>query len=150
MSTRKYDPLPEPNPIANDRRRARKRLELATDASCMFCGERNPDALQALRRTILEAHHAAGEVNDPDLVGPLCKTHHAIVTALGWDAALDLTHRPLSVLARAAGALQSLAVFLQALAEALLRFARELLMLEAALDRRYTSWRKLPEAARRA
>ena len=150
MSTRKRSPLPEPKPIANARRRTRKRHEFPADAACVFCGERNPDALQALRRTIMEAHHAAGEVNDPDLVGPLCTTHHAIVTALGWDAALDLTHRPLSVLARAAGALHSLAVFLHALAEALLRFASELAALEAALDRRYPSWRKLPEADRDA
>jgi hypothetical protein len=150
MSARTRDPLPEPDPIANDRRRARKRRALPPDAACIFCGERNPDALQAVRRTLLEAHHAAGEVNDPVLVASLCKTHHAIVSALGWDAALDLTHRPLSVLARAAGALHSLAVFLQALAEALLRFARDLLRLEEALDRRYPSWRKLAEADRHA
>ena len=112
----------------------------------MLCGERNPDALLALKRSTIEAHHAAGHVNDPDLVGPLCKTHHSIVTALGWEAALDLAHAPGTVLARAAGGLQSLAVFLQALAEALFRFAAELAALEAALDGRYPSWLKLPEA----
>lgn len=150
MSARRRDPLPEPNPIANDRRRARKRHQLPEDAACAFCGERNPDALRPFRRTTTEAHHPAGEANDPDLVVALCMTHHAIVTALGWDAALDLTRRPVTVLARAAGALQSLAVFLQALAEALLRLARELLALEAGLDRRLPSWRKLPEAGRDA
>jgi len=150
MSTRKQSPMPEPKPIANDRRRARKRHELPPDAACVFCGERNPEKLIAVRRSVLDGHHAAGEVNDPDLIVVLCKNHHAVVTALGWDAALELTHRPLSVLARAAGALQSLAVFLQSLAEALLRFASEFRALEAALDRRYPSWRKLPGADRDA
>lgn len=150
MSARTRGQLPESDPIGNDRRRRRKRHALPPDAACTFCGERNPDALVSVGRSLLEANHPLGEAYEPDLVGPLCKNDHAIFHALGRDAALDLTHGPVSVLARAAGALHSLAVFLQALAETLLRFAQELASLEAALDRRYPSWRKLAEADRNA
>lgn len=138
--------MPEPKPIANHRRRVRKRALLPPDAACTECGERNPDALVAVRRTILDGHHAAGEVYDQDCIAVLCKNHHAIETARGLDAGLDLAHRELSTLARVAGALHSLALFLQSLAEALLRMARELSLLEAAFDRRYPKWRTLPEA----
>jgi len=150
MSERKQSRRTGPDPIANDRRRARKRHRLPADAACTFCGERNPDALVAVKRSVLDGHHALAKVNDPDVIAVVCRTHHAIVTAIGWDAALELMHAPASVLARAAGALQSLAVFLQALAEALLRVAAELVAFESALDRRYPTWRKLPEADRNA
>jgi hypothetical protein len=150
MSERRQTRRAGPDPIANDRRRARKLHRLPADAACTFCGERNPDALVAVKRSVLDGHHAVGEAHDPRLIVVLCKSHHAIVTALGWDAALDLSHEPRSVLARTAGALESLAVFLQALVEAILRFAAELVALESALDRRYPTWRRLAEADRDA
>lgn len=101
-----------------------------------------------VRRSLLDAHHPSGDVNDPDFVVPLCKNCHAIESARELDAGIDLRHRTRTVLELAAGAARSRAVFHRGLADAEERNADELATLEERLDRRYPKWRDLPEAHR--
>jgi hypothetical protein len=136
------------DPIANDRRRARKRYEIPPDAACALCGVTTPEALARVNRKVLDGHHVSAETNDPDLFVPLCKNCHAVVTAAQLDAGVDLEHRPRTVLEREAGAARSEAVLFRAFADARERRADQLSVLEHRLDRRYPKWRELPEAQR--
>jgi len=135
------------NPIANDRRRARKAHKLPPDAACTFCGITTPEVLLAAGESLIDGDHFSAEANDPDLVIPLCKNDHAIRTAHQHDEGVDLAHDDgRSVLARHAAALQSEAAFHRDYADAQGRRATQLLTLEEALDQNFPTWRDLPEA----
>ncbi len=136
-----------PNPIANDRRRARKRSKLPPDAACILCGITAPEVLIPVLRSFIDGDHVSGDANDPDLVVPLCKNCHAIRTAHQHDEGVDLSHTgDRSVLTRQAGARQSRAALFRDLAEAEEREAVQRIALEEALDHKDPSWRDLPEA----
>jgi hypothetical protein len=137
-----------PNPIANDRRAARREHTLGEDAACAFCGERTPETLISVSRTTLEEqHHVSGRTNDSDLTVLLCRNCHALVTEgqlrLGVDLRRD-TQR--TVLERQEGALISQAAFDRARADAEQRQARQLAALVVRLDRERPDWREWPEA----
>jgi hypothetical protein len=135
------------DPIAADRRRARKRNKLPPDPACVFCGITVPEVLIPAPRSLINADHVSGDANDPDLVAPLCKNCHAIRTAHQHDAGADLAHGDdRSVLARQAAAAQSQAAFFRDLADARERDASRLLALEGAFDREPPGWRDLKEA----
>jgi hypothetical protein len=135
------------DPIAADRRRARKARKLPPDAACAFCGITTPEVLLAVGRSLLDGDHVSGEANDPDLVISLCKNDHAIRSAHQHDEGVDLAHDDgRSVLARQAAALQSEAAFHRDYADAQERRATQLLELEKAFDRKDPNWRDLPEA----
>lgn len=138
----------EPDPISNDRRRARRRHLFPPGTACGLCGETAPEALVEGGRDAIEAHHVSGETNDPGLMVALCRNCHAVVTERARDAEIDLRHRERDVLERQAGASLSDAVFLRALADAMEQRAAQLTALRDGLDRRYPKWHSLPEAWR--
>jgi hypothetical protein len=143
--------LPEPDPIAADRRRIRKRAKLPPDARCALCGIADPDVLMPRSEPLFEAHHLLGRAAAPDLTVVLCRNCHAIQTGrqhdhdalppLGKSAPQD------SFLERLARALVSLALFLHDLAHTLNGFAAQLLVFVRQLDIAVPGWRAWETAA---
>ena len=109
--------IPEPDPIKNDARRQRQSRRLPTDATCALCGETNPEVLKPPTRSILEAHHAAGEANDADLVAVLCLNCHRKATNAQRDHEALTSGRAPSGLERLELALRSLGSFFILLAQ---------------------------------
>jgi hypothetical protein len=142
--------FPEPDPIAADRRRARKQAKLPPDAQCELCGISDPDVLLATPGPLLEEHHVLGRAAAPNVTVVLCRNHHAILTGrqhdhdalppLGQAAPRD------SFLERLARALISLALFLHDLAHTLNGFAAQLLVFVKQLDVALPGWRNWEEA----
>jgi hypothetical protein len=133
--------LSEPDPIAADRRRTRRRALIPQEAACVLCGLSDPDGLR------LQDDHPLGVRADDDVRIWLCLNCHALQTADRHDhqagSPAGRPTEPTSVLERLARALRSLAVFAHALAHALFRFADQLLALVAGLDDSFPSWRAL-------
>lgn len=129
--------LHDPDPIAADRRRARRRAKLPPDAACVFCGLDDVD--------VLEVQHVLGRTAAPDAIIVLCKNHHAKQTALQHDQdalpPLGRGSRPDSLPERLARALRSLAVFLHELAHTLADYADRLLAFVVQLDFEVPGWR---------
>jgi hypothetical protein len=138
--------MAEPDPIKNDRRRARRQAALPADARCLLCPESAPEALLMVDRSLLEAHHPLGEGIAPELTVPLCRNCHAAQTEAQLAVGVELHRSERSLLATVASVACALGVFLQALAERLLAWAQQLRQLESTLDQRFASWRDLPEA----
>jgi hypothetical protein len=138
--------VPHPDPIKNDRRRARRQATLPADACCVLCLQSAPEALLMVDRTLLEAHHPLGKGTAPELTVPLCRNCHAIQTEAQLAAGVDLRRRERSLLGTVASVTFALGVFLRALAERLLAWGQQLLQLEGALDRHFAEWRTFPEA----
>ncbi len=135
----------EPNPIQNDARKARRRRQIGADAACVRCGLTNLECLIPTKRSLLEAHHVAGNAHDEALTVPLCRNCHAILTEGQRDAGVDMLPQP-TVLHRIAAALASLAVFFADHAATCRTWATELRFLAAGLDADYPAWRTLDAA----
>jgi hypothetical protein len=135
-----------PDPIKNDRRRARRQAALPADACCVLCPESAPEALLMVERSLLEAHHPLGEGIAPELTVPLCRNCHAAQTEAQLAVGVEFHRSERSLLATVASVACALGVFLQALAERLLAWAQQLRQLESTLDQRFAGWRELPEA----
>jgi hypothetical protein len=143
--------LPEPDPVAADRRRARKRAKLPPDAHCELCGISDPDVLLAGPEPLLEKHHVLGRAAVPDVTVVLCRNCHAMQTARQHDhyalPPLGKGAPPDSFLERLARALISLALFLHELAHTLNGFAAQLLVFVRQLDIAVPGWRDWEAAA---
>ncbi len=135
--------LSEPDPIAADRRRDRRRRKLPPRAVCAVCGEVDID--------VLEIQHALGRAASKDATVVLCRNCHARQTARQHD------HKavpppggdrgaPRSFPERLAAILSSIGVFLHALAHALIEYAAQLRVLVRQMDQAVTDWRGLPAA----
>jgi 5-methylcytosine-specific restriction endonuclease McrA len=136
-----------PDPIANDRRAARRKHALGPDAACALCGEQTPETLSRISHTTLEEHHASGRANDPDLTVVLCRNCHARVTEAQLRLGVDLHHRERrTLLELTEAALLSLAAFDRARADAEQKQAAKHRAFEARLDRDCPGWRDWPEA----
>jgi hypothetical protein len=133
--------LPEPDPIAADRRRTRRRTLIPEEAACVLCGLSDPDTLR------LEDDHPMGWQAADDVRIWLCLNCHARQTAARHDHQAGTPagrHTvPTSTLERLARALRSLGVFTHALAHALFGFADQLLALTGGLDDFAPGWRAL-------
>jgi hypothetical protein len=138
--------MPEPDPIKNDRRRARKAAKLPPGASCLLCPEAAPERLLPVERTLLEAHHVLGEGIAPDLVVVLCKNCHAEQTQRQLDAGVEFSRERRTVLETAASVLIALGVFLLSLGRWLLDLGHQVQALVVGLDRDHSGWRALAEA----
>jgi hypothetical protein len=134
-----------PDPIRNDRRRARKQATLPPDAACVLCGISNPTNLLQVRRSLLHHHHVPGRVYADELTVPLCQNCHAVETQAQHDLAVDLRGAA-RLPERLVSVLRALGVFFQRLGARLLVWADQLAALVAALDRDCPGWRALPEA----
>ena len=131
--------LSEPDPIAADDRRTRRRDLIPEEAACILCGFSDPDGL------VLEDDHVLGWRAADDVRVWLCKNCHAIQPAERLDhqagSPAGPRTKPDSLLERLARALRSLGVFVNALGSALFRFAEQLLAMAAGLDESAPGWR---------
>ncbi len=137
--------LPDPDPIKADLRRG-KRRRLDPDAvACALCLAVPPDG------AAFEDDHVLGWRADDATRVWLCRACHRAQTELRHTLHAGSPagrHQPaLSLLERLARALRSLAVFGEALAHALFRFADQLLDLARGLDVFAPGWRIQPWAA---
>ena len=75
--------MSERDQVAAEVRRSRRVRRLGSDhAACAICGETEPAVLDRVSRRLIEFHHLAGWVNDPELGVFLCLTHHGLLTEL--------------------------------------------------------------------
>lgn len=120
--------IPEPDPIQNEARRARRVRRLPPDAACALCGEPDPatlrqDSFLPSTLKLLQRHHVLAEANDEEVVVCLCLTCHAKATAAQQDVAAIPPGRAPTDLERLALSMRSLSSFFQLLAEWCLRSA---------------------------
>ena len=138
------------NAIRNEVRKIVRRRRVGDGATCVLCGETDPDVvIPGKNSRIVEAHHVVGRINNPDLTADLCLNDHRKVHVLMEEAGVDLRdeeHR--TILEVIASILLALAVFFIQLGEKLREWADALLELIQALDAKYRGWRSLPEAYR--
>ena len=114
------------DPARTAARRNRRIEHLGPDCACALCGYRNPFALVAVPRTLLEAHHLFGRKRDLGLTVTLCRNCHAEVTEDLRKAGIPMV-RERDPVKRAAYALLSGAVFFRKYAETIEKLGRELL-----------------------
>ncbi len=132
----------EQDPIQNDARRARRQRRIGAPTVCMLCGLRELAALTVLPRRLIEQHHVVGRAHDPQLMVPVCRNCHAILTERYRHAGVSM-RPPASALDRLVAALGALGVFFRELAAACVRWAAELSELVEALDAACPRWRKV-------
>lgn len=136
--------LPDPDPIKADLRRGKRRALTPDTAACALCLATPEEGLA------LEDDHVLGwRADDPTRVW-LCRACHRAQTAARHDQQAGRPagrHQPtLSLLEALARALRSLGVFTDALAQALCRFADQLLDVARGLDVYAPGWRIQPWA----
>jgi hypothetical protein len=137
----------QPDPIATDRRRSRRRTKLPDDAACVLCGKQTPEALIRIDRSILELHHPLTKAAAPELTVPVCLNCHREATEGQLQAGVNMHGKGRSVPEVVVSALRSLGVFFQQLGAWLLALAEQVSLLVGALDQHHPQWRELPEAA---
>lgn len=131
------------DPIGRDLSRSRAVRRVAGRA-CVLCGERDAELLTQQAAGILEEHHIAGHVNDPDLTVTLCLNCHRKMSARmpGYGVPLDRSAQ-LTRLERTVGLLRGLAVFFEQFALSLMRSAHQLDQTAIDLDNHDASWREI-------
>lgn len=140
---RPWPERPEPDPMASDRRAARRERRLGPEAACAVCGEKEPTMLTPVRKHLLEEHHAAGADNGSVTV-VLCLNHHAKMTAGQLDAGVLSKDPAPSFIERLMRALWSLGVFFDELALTFYGWADQLAVVVMTLDQHLPIWRTLP------
>jgi hypothetical protein len=135
------------DPIGNAMRRTRRQVLLGPDAYCLMCGEKNPDVLRLVKRTLLDEHHVAGRDNIPDLTVPVCANCHRKLTAALHNEGLDFKtpckHVVLEVLYCL---IIGMGVLFEESAKAFKLLGKALRALIESLDTHFGGWRDLPEA----
>jgi ribosomal protein L34E len=130
-----------PDPIGADLTRVRARRRLPPGAVCACCGERDAEVLRA-RESVLERHHIAGRVNEPDLTVVLCLNCHRRASTLVPNLGVDLQREQLPPSPeRLVAMLRGSAAFLIQLAGALQARAKWLERVIAELDQNDSRWR---------
>jgi len=135
------------DPIGNAMRRTRRAVLLGPDAYCLICGERNPDALCLVNRTMLDEHHIAGIENVRTLKVPVCANCHRKLHAALLNEGLDF-EKPCQriVLEVVYYLMMGMSVLFAEFAKTLQLLAKALRAFTASLDARFEGWRELPEA----
>src|SRR4051812_8907301 len=82
--------MSRPDPIGADRRAAEAARRLPADAACALCGERNPEVLTRVGRSLLEQHEPGGRSNHREPRVVLCLNHHRIETTRQLAAGVSL------------------------------------------------------------
>ena len=139
-----------PNPIANDARRARRARRLPPDARCLLCGQNNPVVLSPvtskLPDSVLEEHHIVGWRIDEDLTAVVCANCHLLNHEELRDLGVDLKHPSTNLLDQLLTWLTAIGALLYALADSAHALAERLRALLTALDTDLPTWRTLPES----
>jgi hypothetical protein len=137
--------MSRPDPIGADRRARQVARRLPADAACAVCGERNPQVLTGVGRSILERHEPGGRKNHLEPRVVLCLNHHRIETMRQLAAGVDLEGDPERVwLEKLGPILLGIGLFLKTAGETLIEHARRLETFLELLDRHFPAWRTLP------
>ena len=134
-----------PDPIRTDARKARQNRRYGYGAACSICGNRSPEALVGMKRSLLEEHHVCTRANDPAFTVPLCRNCHAEITEGQRAAGVDFALPP-TLVHQLASTLASLAALFTTLADRFGFWAAALSMFLLKLDREVPVWRSWPEA----
>jgi hypothetical protein len=134
------------DPLGASGRRHRRRRKLGPDARCIACGESNPTVLIRANRSLFEHHHVLGTQHVPDLTVPVCRNHHAILSAAQVDDGVRLDPQP-TVLERLVAIFHAFASFLGSLAKILIEWAMKGHSFIAGLDADFPGWRTKPWAS---
>ena len=137
--------MSEYDPIHDDARRTSRAKKLGPNAVCVRCGEPQWETLVPGNRSLLEAHHLVGRVNDADLTVPLCRNCHAILTEKLRQVGASMS-KPLTLLDRIVAVLRCIGAFLGLIGAKLLQLADRLSRFMAALDKSAPEWRTMAEA----
>jgi hypothetical protein len=113
------------NPSATSARLSRRLRRLGSDAVCVLCGYTNPFGLIQVHRSLLEDHHVVTRAHDPEFVVAICRNCHGEVTELLLREGIQPSCER-DVQKRTALMLTALAVFLEALATSVRRWAQAL------------------------
>jgi len=120
------------DPIGRDLTRQRAAERLSVSACCVLCGERDSEVLAQrpagrVPATVLEVHHVAGRVNDPDLTVVLCLNCHRRLSARlpFYGVVLTDSGSDPGAAERLVAVLRGIAAFLEQLAYALTVWADE-------------------------
>jgi hypothetical protein len=111
------------NPIKTAvRSTGRKRRLGSGEHVCLFCGYSELAALVPVTKKFLEDHHVVGRRRDSELISVLCRNCHALAREdlLQENIAMQRETNPNALVA---SMLDALAVFLEALVEAVRRWA---------------------------
>lgn len=134
--------LPEPDPIAANRRRTRRRQLIPEEAACVLCGETDPD--------MLEDDHVLGVAASDSVRIWLCANHHRKQTAMRRDhqagSPPGRCTEPVNLPERLLRAIRALGVFVYELAHAVFGFANGLAAFARGLDAFAPGWRDQPWA----
>ena len=132
------------DPIATDRRRARRRSRLGENPRCFLCGFSHPAALTKRQRRPFEEHHLAGRRNDEDLKVVLCFNCHAIQSDQQLQTGVPLG-TPETLLDRIAAWLMGVGQFLPQLGQHAFQLGTQLQSFITLLDEHLPTWRELKE-----
>ncbi len=138
-----------PNPIANDARRARRARRLPPEARCVHCLIDNPVVLLPPKTkrpdSVLEEHHVVGWRIDEDLTAVLCANCHQLQHEELRELGVDLKRPSANLLDQLLTWLTAVGAFLHALGDSAHQLATRLRALLTALDFHHPTWRTLPE-----
>src|SRR4051794_35311089 len=111
--------MADPDPIGRDLSRVRAARRVPGGTGCVLCGQGDPELLTQQPAGILERHHLAGHVNDPELTVTLCLNCHRLMSARMPSHGIELDRgAQLTRLERSIGLVRGLAVFCEQLAVA--------------------------------
>jgi hypothetical protein len=132
------------NPIGNDARGARRK-RLILNRACIICGLSDPASLVITKRSLIEEHHLVGRVNESDLTVPLCRNHHAQLTAKYANDGISM-NPPETMLHRLETVARTIGVVFEYLGHHFKDWADALARLIRGLDEKHPTWRTMPEA----
>jgi hypothetical protein len=139
--------MDEDEVIRAEVRRTRRQVKLGPDACCLLCGEKNPDVLRLVNRTLLDEHHVAGVGNLEELKVPVCANCHRKLHGKLSDMGLDFEKPAKRVVLEVLYYLvMGMSVFFAQSAHLLQLLGRALRALIGSLDAHFDGWRELPEA----
>jgi hypothetical protein len=129
------------DPIGDDARKDQASRRRGTGLNCSQCGRTKTDGVR------LEWHHTAGRWNERSVVVRLCREHHVEAHELAKREGLELRdckQHP-NLLERLPDVLVGNGRYLVTLGETLITLAHQIVLLTAALERKFPAWRELPE-----
>ena len=131
------------DPMDAARRKHRRQQRLGPDAVCVTCGERNPDKLTRISRSLLERHHALGAAHDAQLTIVVCLNCHARFSAAQQDDGVPLKPED-NLLERGLAMMAAAGSSLKVMGDAFVEGAERGRAIVRGLDKDFPEWRKRP------
>ena len=131
------------DPMDAARRKHRRQQRLGPDAVCVTCGERNPDKLTRIARSLLERHHALGAAHDGELTIVVCLNCHARFSAAQQDDGVSLTSEG-NLLERGLAMMEAAGSSLKVMGDAFVEWSERGRKIVRGLDEEFREWRNRP------